>query len=172
MTTESEVPIGPIVDSTKIPAAKVNGIPTPKATTGTDRSSVDGEVPSPDMGCEVVATADQLHDEPVSENDTEAAGPIVPKTETEVDADAVSEIEDESPKILSYHQDADMYFRMVHGTYLMVCSALIAAASPGFRGLVDSMKPGLLLNGKPVLDLSDISNDVFGLDIILSIIHL
>lgn len=172
MTTDSEVPIGPIVDSTKISAAKVNGISTPMTTASADHSSADGEVPSPDSGRTVVATADQPGDEPKSENDIDAAGLIVSKMETEVSDDVAAETEDEIIKVLSYHQDADMYIRMKPGVILLARSTLIAAASPAFQNLIENKKPGIFRNGKPVLDLTGCGHDAYGLDVLLSVIHL
>lgn len=171
MTTMSDVPIAPIVDSIKAPAAKVNGILTPKVITDADRSSVGGEVPSSDPGRNVVATSDQAREELSIENDTEAVAPIESKSETEVSADVAAEMENQFSKVLSYHQNADMYIWIEPGITLLVCSGLVAASSPGFRDLVDSMKPSITRNGRPLLNLADFGSDSYGLDILLSIIH-
>ncbi|KAK4237317.1 hypothetical protein C8A03DRAFT_34730 [Achaetomium macrosporum] len=77
--------------------------------------------------------------------------------------------------VVSYHEDADMFIRIseLEGVKVVykACSALVAAASPTLKSLIDSKKHSLPADGELVLDVADFGNDSYGLGIVLSIIH-
>lgn len=80
-----------------------------------------------------------------------------------------------SCKMVSYHQNADLYIRIREPTgtalHFKVCFTLIAAAAPALSGLLNSRKPIVTSGGKVVFDLADWGSESDGLDVVLSIIH-
>ncbi|KAK4150650.1 hypothetical protein C8A00DRAFT_46006 [Chaetomidium leptoderma] len=115
------------------------------------------------------------NDDSANDDDAVDSPDSITKVEDpEVDAEVVG-LGKPSCKVTSYHQNADLYIRIREsaGTFLhyKVCSGLVVAASPKLSDLIDSKKPSIGPDGKLVLDLADPGDDLYGLDIIMSIIH-
>ncbi|EAQ84748.1 predicted protein [Chaetomium globosum CBS 148.51] len=81
----------------------------------------------------------------------------------------------ELSSVVSYHQDAELYLEVRDSTgtpiQCKVVSALIVAASPKLSDLLDRFKPNKTTDGKLVVQLTDPTDNFYGLDVLLSIIH-
>lgn len=165
MTGCSESPaVGPLTEAGEAGAA-ANGAETGQRIA--DAAGVEQDVASESSSQPVTNGKIGLNEHGVSTGSTE------PKSSIGVNHGV--EPEHQTAKLVSYHDAADLYFKIREPTGIVlyrVCAALVAAASPAWAKKVSCGKnSGRQRDGKPVVEIADPGHLAYGMDIVLSIIH-